>query len=182
MYRPSQKALRPQSAEGLLTDSRGHSPVIASNFRRLMAFVVDGSMTYVSFGAALLLTRSIGVALRTWFYIQVLAIAHFVSTGTTLGKKLLGIRQVQARETLGGHKQFQRVGVLLYLFNVLAVRPVISSFTLGLSLIWPLFDPHGQFLADKLLGVYTVTADSLEHAEAYEKKAVAKPTTPKAKL
>ena len=147
-----------------MTTADNSPPVIASNFRRFAAFLVDGSMTYASFGVALRFTQSVGVSLRFWFWTQTVAILHFLLAGTTLGKRLLGIRQIQVRGTVG-RKTVQRVGIFVYLFNVLCVRPVISSFTLGLSLIWPLFDADGQFLADKLLGVYTVTADSLEKHE-----------------
>jgi len=50
-------------------------------------------------------------------------------------------------------------------------------------MIWPLFDANGQFLGDKLLGVYTVDNDSLLKHEAQQlKDPVTPPIRVKAKL
>merc|ERR1712093_841533 len=142
-----------------------NAPVTASISTRLRAFLLDGTISYFSMfpGYAF---RSVRLAIGGWLVANLVATLYFLTKGTTLGKSMVGIRQVVMREQLSGKRVFARVGMLLTLFNVFAVRPLISSLTAGISLIWPVFDANGQFLGDKLLGIYTVTNESLVRHEA----------------
>eukprot|EP00656_Telonema_subtile_P014861 TRINITY_DN17693_c0_g1_i1.p1 TRINITY_DN17693_c0_g1~~TRINITY_DN17693_c0_g1_i1.p1 ORF type:complete len:101 (+),score=17.06 TRINITY_DN17693_c0_g1_i1:196-498(+) len=83
--------------------------------------------------------------------------------GTTLGKWLLGIRQIVVNEGLDGRRSWVLLGVLKYVFNAYVLRNFFMSLTMGLSVAWPLFDKNGQFPGDRLLGIYTVEASSLQH-------------------
>jgi len=72
-----------------------------------------------------------------WLIANAVAVMHFLSQGTSIGKRMLGIRQVVMIVELNGQRIFERLGVLKYLFNVFAVRPLISSFTLGNTRVIP---------------------------------------------
>ena len=51
----------------------------------------------------------------------------------TRGQWLLGIRQIVVTEELNGKKSWVRLGVIKYLFNVMVLRNIFFSITLGIS-------------------------------------------------
>lgn len=91
-----------------------------------------------------------------------LMIAFYLKTGTTPGKYLMKIRQIVVREMLDGTKSWEPLGIVKYIFNTFFVRLFFMAATMGLSAVWPLFDSNGQFPGDRLLGIFTVEASSLE--------------------
>eukprot|EP00658_Telonema_sp_P-2_P031448 TRINITY_DN23520_c0_g1_i4.p1 TRINITY_DN23520_c0_g1~~TRINITY_DN23520_c0_g1_i4.p1 ORF type:complete len:208 (+),score=32.04 TRINITY_DN23520_c0_g1_i4:177-800(+) len=135
-------------------------PVIAPVAKRFAAFVTDGAISYLSWLPGL--PGGPTTACGTWAFSNFLNTLFFLATGQTLGKWLFGIRQIVIQEGLDGKRRWEPLGVLKYIFNAYILRNIVMGITMGLSAVWPLFDANGQFPGDRLLGIFTVEASSLE--------------------
>ncbi|MFF3442229.1 RDD family protein [Streptosporangium sp. NPDC002721] len=92
--------------------------------------------------------RPEGVAVLAWVFLHVWA--QHVLWGRTPGKRLLGIRVIDART--GGRPGAGKVALRTLFFPVLALVPGIGLPCLLVAGAWTLLDPEGRVLHDRLLG------------------------------
>ena len=127
-------------------------PQLAGIWRRLAALAYEAVLLFAIVFVALLGKTPQGV-LRWFLYLYLLCVAGayflfcWVRSGQTLAQKAWGLR-VTAID--GSLLQWRRA-TLRYLLAVVSIGS-------GIGLIWAIFDPHRQFLHDRLAGSRIVIA------------------------